>query len=109
MDVLRKIPVAKFNVVVDHTIERDEAVSRLKGFSDRMRDEVPVEVTDVVETWDDAGNLAFAFRALGFSISGSVVTCHESVTIIGNLPFAALPFRGAIENQIAEKIKEAIG
>ncbi len=101
--------MAKFNVVVDHSIERDEAVSRLRGFSNRMREDVPVEVTELVETWDESGNLSFAFKALGFTISGSVVTCHESVTIVGNLPFAALPFRGAIENQIAEKIREAIG
>jgi hypothetical protein len=100
--------MAKFNVIVDHSINRDEAVSRLKGFSNRMRDEVPIEVTEVVETWDDSGNLVFAFKALGFRISGSVVTCQESVTIVGDLPFAALPFRGAIESQIAEKIKEAI-
>jgi hypothetical protein len=101
--------MAKFNVVVDHSIERDEAVSRLKGFSNRMREDVPVEVTELVETWDESGNLSFAFKALGFTISGSVITCHESVTIVGNLPFAALPFRGAIENQIAEKVREAIG
>lgn len=100
--------MAKFNVVVDHSIDRDEAVTRLKGFSNRMRDEVPIEVTEIMETWDDEGNLIFAFKALGFKISGSVVTCTQSVTIIGVLPFAALPFRGAIESQIAEKVKEAI-
>lgn len=101
--------MAKFNVVVDHSIKREEAISRLKDFSNQMREEVPIEVTEVVETWDEAGNLVFAFKAMGFKISGSMVTCQESVTIVGNLPFAALPFRGAIESQIAEKVKNAIG
>ena len=100
--------MAKFNVVVDHEVERDDVVMRLKGFSDRMRHEVPVEVTEVSETWDDAGNLNFSFKALGFTISGSMVTTEISVTVNGKLPFAALPFRGAIENQIADKVREAI-
>lgn len=101
--------MAKFNVVVDHSIEREDAVARLRGFSDRMREEVPIEVTEVVETWDENGNLTFAFKAMGFKISGSVVTCQQSVTVVGTIPFAALPFRGAIESQIAEKVQDAIG
>ena len=101
--------MAKFNVTVDHQVQRDEAVTRLKGFSDRMREEVPVEVTDVKEKWDDSGNLNFSFKALGFTISGSMITTESQVTVDGKLPFAALPFRGAIESQIADKVREAIG
>jgi hypothetical protein len=100
--------MAKFNVTVDHEVQRDEAVTRLRGFSDRMREEVPVEVTDVEEKWDDAGNLSFSFKALGFTISGSMVTTENKITVDGKLPFAALPFRGAIESQIADKVREAI-
>ena len=100
--------MAKFNVVVDHEIERDEAVSRLKVFSDMIREKMPVEVSDVEETWDDTGNLIFSFKAMGFRIAGKMVTCTQQVTIIGDIPFAALPFRGAIESQIADKVREAI-
>ena len=100
--------MAKFNVVVVHEIHRELAVTKLRGFSDRMRDEVPVEVTEVEEVWDDRGNLSFSFKAMGFRVSGSMVTCETKVTVIGTLPFAALPFRGAIENQIADKVREAI-
>jgi hypothetical protein len=100
--------MAKFNVVVDHQVQREEAVTKLRQFSNRMREVVAVEVTEIEETWDQSGNLLFSFKALGFKVSGSMVTCASKVTIIGSLPFAALPFRGAIENQIAEKVKEAI-
>ena len=100
--------MAKFNVVVDHKTEREEAIGRLKTFSDRIRDESPVEVSEVEENWDESGNLLFSFKAMGFTISGSLVTCEQKVTVAGNLPFAALPFRGAIESQIAEKVKEAV-
>lgn len=100
--------MAKFNVVVDHTIHREVVVTRLRGFSDHMRKEVPVEVTEVIEDWDREGNLTFSFKAMGFRVSGSMVTCESKVTVIGTIPFAALPFRGAIENQIADKVREAI-
>lgn len=100
--------MATFNVVVDHQVERDIAVTRLRRFSDRMKEEVAVEITELEETWDDSGNLNFSFKALGFTISGSMVTCATQVTIMGSIPFAAVPFRGAIENQIAEKVKEAV-
>ena len=98
----------KFNVVVDHEISREDAVDRLKGFSDHIRKEAPVEVKDVQEVWDDTGKLDFSFTAMGFKISGTMVTCSNKVTVAGNLPFPALPFRGALENQIADKVKEAI-
>lgn len=101
--------MAKFNVVVDHETERDEAVTRLRSFSDTIKKDAPVEVSEVREDWDPNGNLNFSFKAMGFTISGSMVTCDQKVTVDGKLPFAALPFRGAIESQIADKVKEAIG
>jgi len=101
--------MAKFNVIVEHVVQREVAVTRLQGFSDRMREEAPVEVSEVEEVWDESGNLSFSFKALGFKISGSMITTHTEITIDGKLPFAALPFRGAIESQIADKVREAIG
>ena len=100
--------MAKFNVEVDHKTQRDEAVSKLKSFSTHIKEDAPVEVTDVQEDWDTNGNLNFSFKAMGFTISGSMVTCDQKVKVAGKIPFAALPFRGAIESQIADKIKEAV-
>lgn len=45
---------------------------------------------------------------MGFKISGSMITTEKEITVDGKLPFAALPFRGAIESQIADKVREAI-
>jgi hypothetical protein len=98
----------KFNVSVPHGLPRDQAVDRLKGFSEKVREDTPVELTDVEENWDNDGNLNFSFKAMGMKISGSVVTSDSEVAVNGDLPFAAAMFRGAIENQIKEKIVEAI-
>ena len=98
----------KFNVSVPHHLNRDDVVARLKGFSDKVRQDAPVELSDVTEEWDQDGNLAFSFKAMGMKIAGSVVTSDQSVIVNGDLPFAAAMFRGTIETQIQEKIKEAL-
>ena len=98
----------KFNVSVPHEIDRTEAISKLRTFMDAAREDSPVELSEVTETWDESGNLEFAFSAMGFRIDGQMVTEAVQISIRGNLPFAALPFRGALENQLATKIREAI-
>lgn len=98
----------KFSVEVPHEVERSEAAVRLRTFSDRVRADLPGEVKEIQETWDEAGNLDFAFRAMGFTVSGRMENRPGSVHVAGTIPFAALPFRGAIERQIAEKVREAI-
>ena len=98
----------KFNVNVPHDIDRNEAISKLKTFMEAARKDSPVELSDIKEVWDEGGNLDFAFSAMGFRIAGQMVTESQQVSINGDLPFAALPFRGALENQLATKIREAI-
>ncbi len=101
--------MAKFKVAMDHGMERTLVVERLVGFAEEMRDNVPVEVKNIEESWDSEGNLVFSFTTMGFKVSGEVVTCTTQVTVSGQLPFAALPFRGAIERAIAERLRVAIG
>lgn len=98
----------KFNVNVPLEIDRTEAIKKLKSFMEAARKDSPVELTDVEENWDDSGNLNFAFSAMGFRIAGEMVTEVQQVLVKGDLPFAALPFRGALETQLATKIREAI-
>ena len=47
----------KFQVSVPHDHPPDQVVSRLKDFSESIQRESPVELTEIVERWDDAGNL----------------------------------------------------
>ena len=100
--------MAQFNVTVPHETTRTDAVEKLKGFSDRIRDEFAEQVSDVNESWDDNGNVQFSFSAMGLKIEGDVKTDEQAVNVSGKLPFAALPFRGLIEQTIANKINEAL-
>ncbi len=98
----------KFNVAVDHDLKRAVVVEKLKGFSEKVRQASTVELTDVKEDWDEDGNLAFSFKAMGMKISGRLETSDTQVMVAGELPFAAAIFRGAIETQIREKVDEAL-
>ena len=97
-----------FNVTVPHDDEHAVVAERLKAFAEKVRGISTVSVTEIVEEWDDAGNLNFSFKAMGFKVSGRLETKMTAVHVQGTIPFAALPFRGAIEKEVAAKIREAI-
>ncbi|MEZ6096354.1 MAG: polyhydroxyalkanoic acid system family protein [Pirellulaceae bacterium] len=97
-----------FNVKVAHDSHPSEASEKLRSFSEKVRASSAVVVTEIVEEWDEDGHLTFSFKAMGFKIAGRLESRVNEVHVTGNLPFAALPFRGAIEKEVASKIKEAL-
>lgn len=97
-----------FQVTVPHTEEQSQVAERLKSFSDRVRGDHSGQVSNVIEKWDDQGNLDFSFSAMGFKVSGRMENRTSAVYVNGTIPFAALPFRGMIEKQLTEKIREAL-
>ena len=100
--------MASFKVQVPHQLTREVAAARLREHSERSRADMPKEISNLVEEWDDEGNLDFSFSAMGFSLSGTMVSCGADVTVEGKIPFAALPFRGMIESQLVKKIETAL-
>ena len=98
-----------FKVEVAHRLGQAEAVERLQGFSDKIKESYRTEITDIQESWSEGGCLDFSFKAMGFKISGNVQVHEESVSLNGTLPMAAVMFRGAIEKEIKSKLCEALG
>ncbi len=97
-----------FQVSVPHDHDTTVVAQRLRFFADKVRNEIQIQVTNVVESWDADGNLQFAFRAMGFQVSGKLENRVSEVFVAGSIPFAAIPFRGMIESELAEKIREAL-
>lgn len=97
-----------FQVQVDHQTDRQSAISCLRQYAETVRQELAGQVSDVSEQWDDDGNLAFSFSAMGMTVSGQMRTCEQQVSLNGKLPFAAIPFRGMIEQKIAERLRLAL-
>lgn len=97
-----------FKVTVPHEHPPQAIAQKLRGFAEQVRAENAQQVTQVVEIWDEHGNLDFSFKAFGFSISGRMEHIAQAVQVQGNLPLAAWPFRSMVEQKIVETIQKII-
>lgn len=86
-----------------HTIGQDEAARRLKKKIAAVRVLHGDRVNNLREEWEDH-TLSFAFQAMGMSISGTVAVEPDRVKLDASLPFAAVMFKGMIEQQIRKEI-----
>ena len=98
-----------FSTKVPHSLPKNDVVERLKGLLQKVRDKYGDQVKDLEEQWDEeAGTLSFKFRTYGFNIKGDVAVDEENVALKGDLPFAAVMFKGRIEQTISEEIKRCL-
>ncbi len=100
--------MAAFNISVVHQQNQASVSEKLRNFADVVLSDLPAGVTDVTQQWDRDGNLQFALKAMGMQLNGTMEVKSEQVVIVGTMPFAALPFRGAIESQIRERVAKAL-
>jgi len=100
--------MASFGVKLAHQQSRDTAAEKLRQFSSVVLSDLPTGITDVSEQWNEDGSLGFAFKAMGMQLEGTMIVGEDEVAVDGTMPFAAMPFRGAIESQIKEKLKAAL-
>ena len=98
----------KFNVNVDHSMGRQPAIEKLQSFSEELKVQYSREVTEVTETWNEDGTLDFSIKAMGVTITGIMNPSDDQVNVDGQLPFAALPFRGMIQNQIETELRRLL-
>ena len=95
------------SIVVPHSLTQDQALGRIKGLLATVKTDYGDKVTDLTETW--SGNRAdFAFKAMGMGVSGTLVVSPGQVELNGKLPFAALPFKGKIEETIRTRATQLL-
>lgn len=93
--------MVKLNMAVPHRLTQDEALRRIKKLFGEAKNEFADKVSDLREEWN--GNTGtFSFTARGFSISGTLTVKPSGLELSGNLPFAAMFFKGKIESKIRE-------
>lgn len=96
-----------FGTEVSHTLGRDEAVSRLARFIDAVRNKFEDQVSQLDSGWEE-NTLRFSMTTYGMKISGTLVVEETLARLRGEIPFAALPFRGKIEQSIASELERAL-
>lgn len=97
----------QMNVKVDHQLEPEEAVRRLRAFLELIKQAYGHQVSQLEENWEDRVG-TFSFKALGFKTSGNVEVDQGEVRVTGQLPLAALMFRGKIEETLRDNLTKAL-
>ena len=90
------------NMKIPHQLTPEEAMSRIQRLLTEVKAEHGDRVTDLQESW--SGNRGeFAFKAMGFAVSGTLDVRPGEVELNGNYPLAARPFKGRIESLVRDQ------
>jgi hypothetical protein len=96
-----------FQVNVPHGLGQQQALERLKAFLQKVAERYKDQVSKMEGNWVD-NVLTFAMTTYGFTISGKLTVNDSTAELEGQLPIAALAFRGKIERSIADEITKAL-
>ena len=96
-----------FATEVPHQLGQAEAVEKLKGFLDQVKERYAKEISEIEGNWAD-NVLSYTLTTFGIKIDGTLTVEEESVKMEGNLPFAAMMFKGKISNSIRVALEKAV-
>jgi hypothetical protein len=97
----------KFNLQVPHTLEKQEARSRLERFVETLQQKFQNQVSDLHQSWE-ADTLRFRFKTYGIQLDGGITVGDRDLSVAGDLPFSAMMFRGKIEAGIREQLERLV-
>jgi putative polyhydroxyalkanoate system protein len=89
----------KLTISVPHALGQEAATERLQGILEKMKERYQSQISDLEESWQ--GNvLSFGFKTFGFAIKGTMDVQPTEVKVDCDLPFAAMMFKGKIEQEL---------
>jgi hypothetical protein len=97
----------KTTVTIDHSLGKEEALSRLQGMMAQVKESYGSQISDLEENWTDNGG-SFSFKAMGFRIGGDLVVTDNAAEIDVDFPWAAKMFQGTIETTIRERAERLL-
>jgi len=97
----------KFGVRVPHTLTKDEARSRLERFIEMLEAKFANQLSDLKQSWD-GDTLRFHFKTYGIPLDGGITVAESELVLAGDIPFAALMFKGKIESEIREQLEKIV-
>jgi putative polyhydroxyalkanoate system protein len=97
----------KFGVSVPHSLTTEEAHSRLQRFVEMIEQKYAGQVSDMQQSWE-GDTLRFQFKTYGIALGGGITVTDQSLELAGELPFAAMMFKGKIESGIREALERIV-
>lgn len=95
-------------ISMPHQLGKEEATRRLKEKRTEIKEKHTYTVTDLTETWVNPNSMDFAFKVLGFSLTGNVESLDDAVNIAVDLPVAAMIVKGTIESEIKKELGQVL-
>jgi hypothetical protein len=96
-----------FQVHVPHQLGKQQAIERLRPFVENIAKHYKERVSKSEGSWAD-NVLTFALTTYGFVLSGALTVEEDAVRVQGQIPFAALPFKGKIEQSFAGELQKEL-
>ncbi|MEW4562840.1 polyhydroxyalkanoic acid system family protein [Bremerella sp. JC770] len=97
-----------FKVEVPHPLGQEQAAARVKSLLEHLKGRFDGQVKDMEQTWTDDDVMKFSFKTAGLVIKGEMDVQPNSVLVHGDLPFAAMLFKGRIESSIKEELEKCL-
>jgi len=94
-------------ISVPHKLSQEEAAGRMKNLIKQVQAQFASQIKNMEESWSGPiGN--FAFDVMGMNIKGTLTVLPHEVNMEGQIPFAAMPFKGKIETAVRDKITQLL-
>ena len=94
----------KITVSKNHNLDHSVVTALLKSKMAAALQEHAKSVSNFSERWTDDNTMEFAFKAMGFSISGLLKSLPGNVSVVTTVPLAAMMVKGMIESRLSEEI-----
>lgn len=97
----------KLQMTVAHRLPQDEALKRIRGLLQNVRNQFSDKIDDLREEWsDNVGR--FSFSAMGMAVSGTLTVRPSEVELSGDLPFLAALYKEKIESTIRQQAENLL-
>ena len=95
------MPALKMNF--PHQLGRQTAQERLQTLLEKVKHRYGGQVSNLQESWAE-NVLDFGFTTYGFGIKGNITVEENEVRLDGQIPFAAMMFKGKLEQGLREQM-----
>lgn len=97
----------QFNVSVPHYSTKPEATEKVKFLLEKIGEKYANLIKDLDQQFE-GGKLVFSFKTMGMKVTGEGTIDDENVNIKGNLPIAAMMFKGKLETDLTKELKRLL-
>ncbi|MEN9443339.1 MAG: hypothetical protein RIS47_229 [Bacteroidota bacterium] len=97
----------KIEIKEAHTLLPQEAQQRISTLISELKIKHKDQISDINEVWN-GNKCSFSFKLMGFRTEGTIEVHQTSIELQGNIPFAALVFKGSIESTIRSQARQLL-